>query len=456
MPKILFVCFALMWSAAVAAEASKPTQVHESSLANGLKILVKPDHRAPVAVFQIWYKVGSSYEHEGITGVSHVLEHMMFQGSENLEPGEFSRIIAENGGRENAFTGRDYTAYFQQLEKSRLEVSFRLESERMHRLLLKQEEFDKELQVVMEERRLRTEDKPKSQTYEYFNATAHLTSPYRNPIIGWMQDLEAMEVQDLEDWYRRWYSPNNATIVVVGDVEPKQVVALAEQYFGDIPRVDFEPLDQRVEIPQAGERRMVVKQVAQLPYLIMGYQVPVLNSAEQDWEPYALDMLAGVLSGGDSARLPTRLVRQQRVAVTAGAGYDLHARLSSLFTVSGVPAEGHSLDELEQALREQIAELQRKPVTEAELERIKAQVIANAVYERDSVFYQAMQLGMLETVGLGWQRSEAYVDKLRGITAEQVQAVAKKYLNADQLTVAHMLPQPRPEGSVTQEVSHAK
>ena len=431
---VIVSCLALLVQA-------EPAPVHETVLENGLKVLVREDHRAPVAVFQIWYKVGSSYEHEGITGVSHILEHMMFQGTETLEPGEFSRIIAENGGRENAFTGRDYTAYFQQLEKSRLEVSFRLEAERMHRLRLLPEEYDKERQVVMEERRLRTEDKPQSQTYEYFLASAHLTSPYRNPIIGWMQDLETLELSDLAAWYHRWYAPNNATIVVAGDVDPKRVFALAKQYFGSIPAVEFEPNVPRQDVIPTGTRRLVVKQPAKLPYLIMGYPVPVLNQVDQDWEPYALEMLAGILSGGNSARLPSRLVREQQIAASADAGYDLYARLPSLFTLDGVPANGHTLDELEQALLAQIQALQRQAVSQDELARIKAQVVASAVYERDSYFYQAMQLGMLETVGLGWQRADEYVDRLRAVTAEQVQAVAQKYLTPDRLTLAQMLPQ---------------
>lgn len=435
---------------------AEPPPVHEAVLKNGLKVLVQEDHRAPVVVFQVWYKVGSSYEHEGITGVSHILEHMMFQGTENLEPGEFSRIIAENGGRENAFTGRDYTAYFQQLEKSRLEVSFRLEAERMHKLRLEQAEYDKERQVVMEERRLRTEDKPKSQTYEYFLANAHFTGPYRNPIIGWMQDLENMKLQDLADWYQRWYAPNNATIVVAGDVDPKQVFVLAEQYFANIPAVDFEPNQPRQDVAQAVQRRLTVKQPAKLPFLVMGYQVPVLNGAAEDWEPYALEMLSGILSGGGSARLQTRLVREQQIAASASAGYDLYARLPSLLTLDGVPTKDHTLDQLEQALLKEVEALQAAPVSEDELARIKAQVVANAVYERDSYFYQAMQLGMLETVGLGWQRADEYVDRLRKVTAEQVQAVAKKYLIPDRLTVAHMLPQEMVAVEPASEVRHAQ
>ncbi|AFT67841.1 MULTISPECIES: M16 family metallopeptidase [Cycloclasticus] len=417
-----------------------PDMVHEKVLKNGLKVLVKEDRRAPVMVSQIWYKVGASYEHDGITGVSHVLEHMMFQGTENLEPGEFSKIIAENGGRENAFTGADYTAYFQTMEASRLEVSLRLEAERMQNLKLQEKEFSKELQVVMEERRMRTEDKPRGQAYEYFKALAYTSSPYRNPIIGWMQDLKDMELEDLAVWYKQWYSPNNATLVVVGDVQHEQVFQLAEQYFEPIPAVAFKPIKKRTEVPQVGVRRSIVKQNAKVPYLLMGYKVPVLNTVQNEEDVYALEVLSGILSGGSSARLPSNLVRGSQVASSASAGYDMNARLPTLFLFDGAPAADKSIQQLEEALVEQIANLQTDLIEEKELNRVKAQVIAASVYEKDSNFYQAMQLGMLETVGVGWQKAHDYVEKVNAVTAEQVRAVAQQYLIEDHLTVVHMLP----------------
>ncbi|MEO1888288.1 MAG: pitrilysin family protein [Cycloclasticus sp.] len=418
-----------------------PNMVHEKVLKNGLKVLVKEDRRAPVMVSQVWYKVGASYEHDGITGLSHVLEHMMFQGTENLEPGEFSKIIAENGGRENAFTGADYTAYFQTMEASRLEVSMRLEAERMQKLKLQEKEFVKELQVVMEERRMRTEDKPQGQTYEYFKALAYTSSPYRNPIIGWMQDLEEMKLVDLEVWYKRWYAPNNATLVVAGDVQAAEVFKLAEQYFGAIAAVEFDAVKTRVEVPQLGIRRAVVKQKAKSPYLLMGYKVPVLNSTDNEQDVYALEVLSGILSGGGSSRLASNLVRGAQVAASVSAGYDMNARLPTLFLFDGIPSESRTLKELEMAINEQIKLLQEALVTAKELDRIKAQVIASAVYEKDSNFYQAMQLGMLETVGVGWQKESEYVDKVKSVTAEQIQAAAGKYLIEDHLTVVHMQPQ---------------
>ncbi|MEX2524275.1 MAG: pitrilysin family protein [Gammaproteobacteria bacterium] len=423
--------------------------VHEYELDNGLKLLIKEDHRAPVVVSQVWYKVGASYEHDGITGVSHVLEHMMFKGTEEYPDGEFSRIIAENGGRENAFTGDDYTAYFQTLEASRLPISFRLEADRMRNLTLSEEEFKKEVQVVMEERRMRTEDKPGSYTYEAAMATAFQTSPYRQPIIGWMADLEAMEIGDLERWYQRWYAPNNAAVVVVGDVDPDRVLSMAKEHFGDLRPETVEAPPHRPEVEQQGIKRVTVKRSAEVAELFMIWKTPVLKTAladgsgTEEWEPYALEVLAGILSGGGSARFARELIRGREVAASANARYGLYDRLDSAFLVNGTPAQGRSAAELEAAIREQIAALQESPVTREELDRVKAQVISSDVYEKDSVFYQAMVLGRLETVGLPWRLADEYVERIDAVTPEQIRQVAEKYFNDDGLTVAELVPLPR-------------
>ena len=435
------LCLLLLLLATPAGAGNPPT-VHEYVLDNGLKLLVREDHRAPVVVSQIWYKVGGSSEHSGITGVSHVLEHMMFKGTEKIPPGRFSKIIAANGGEDNAFTGKDYTAYFQQLERSRLAVSFELEADRMLNLTLPDDEFKKELQVVIEERRLRTEDRPRALTWEQFNAVAFLNSPYKNPIIGWMNDLENLATDDLRDWYHRWYTPNNATLVVVGDVVPDEVYALAQQHFGALPTRPVPVVKPRREAPQKGVRRVTVRAPARLPYLLMGYKAPVLSTAAEDWEPYALEVLAGVLSGGESARFPRRLVREKQLAAGVDVGYNLYARYADHFLIDATPSQGQTVDTVEAAIRDEIARLQSELVSEAELQRVKAQVIAQAVYERDSVFYQAMQLGQLETVGLGWQRADEYVERVRAVTREQLQQVAKKYLVDDGLTVAVLDPLP--------------
>jgi len=432
-----FIAFSML-----AVNSAHASDIHEFKMANGMKVLVKEDHRAPVVVSQVWYKVGASYEHSGITGVSHVLEHMMFKGTKKHAPGEFSRIIAENGGRENAFTGRDYTAYFQQLEKSRLEVSFEMEADRMRNLTLPEKEFKKEVAVVMEERRMRTEDKASALTTEQFYATAFTNNPYQQPIIGWMNDLKSMQVSDLREWYEKFYAPNNATLVVVGDVNAKQVFQLAQKYFADLKPSKIAATKPRLDAAQKGERRITVKAPARLPYMLMGYKVPSYKTAQEKWEPYALDVLAYVLSGGSSSRFSKSLVRQQQIAVSADTGYGIFSRLNELFLIDGTPAAGYSVAQLEKSIIKEIEKVKKELVSKDELERIKAQTIAEKVYEKDSIFYQAMQIGMLETVGLDWRLNEQYTKRIREVTAEQIQAVAKKYLVKDTLTVAVLDPQP--------------
>jgi zinc protease len=418
------------------------THVAEYILKNGLKVLVKEDHRSPVVVSQVWYKVGSSYESGGITGVSHMLEHMMFKGTDKHPAGEFSRIIAENGGDENAFTGQDYTAYFQTMEASRLAVSFELEADRMRNLHLLPEELKKELQVVTEERRMRTDDNPQAKMAEHFAALAFSSSPYKNPVIGWPSDIANYTVEDLQTWYQRWYAPNNATLVVVGDVQPQAVFDLAEKYFSLLKPSELTPLKPQTEIEQLGVRKMTVKVPAKLPSLVMGYKVPVLKTAEHEWEAYALEVLAGVLDGGSSARLSSGLVRGKQLAVAASASYGLTSRLIDLFELDATPAEGKTVQMLESALKNEITKLQQHLIDANELQRIKAQVLASAVYERDSNFYQAMQIGLLETVGLGWQKADDYVTKVNQVTAEQVRDVARNYLIDAHLSIAYLEPQP--------------
>jgi len=419
--------------------------LQEVTFDNGLKVVVKEDHRAPVVVSQIWYKVGASDEPDGITGISHVLEHMMFKGTQRHPDGSFSRIIAENGGRENAFTGADYTAYFQTLGKSRLETAFRLEADRMQNLVLDEKEFAKEIRVVMEERRLRTDDRPESLAYEKFMATAFTTHSYKNPIIGWMRDLEKMTVEDVRAWYRRWYVPNNATLVVVGDVKTADVMALARKYFGPIPRRPVERVNIPAEPAQTASRRSGLKAPAQVPTLLVGFHVPAFGTALDAgaaWEPYALQVLSGVLDGGNSARFQRELVRGTEIAASVGTSYNPVARHPVLFVVSGTPSQGQKVEVLQAAVREQIRRLQREPVSETELSRIKAQVTSSSVFIRDSVFYQAMQMGMLETVGLDWKLLDRYPERIMAVTPAQVQAVARKYLTENNMTVTVLEPQP--------------
>lgn len=414
----------------------------EKTLENGFKIIVREDHRAPVVVSQVWYRIGSTYEHDGITGLSHALEHMMFKGTKNLKPGEFSEIIAANGGKENAFTSGDYTAYFQRIASDRLEICLELESDRMRNVIFLPEEFKKEAAVVREERRWRVDNKPKSELFEQFYATAFLTSPVRLPTIGWMADLEGIQMEDAKDWYRRWYAPNNATLVIVGAVNSDEVFALAKKYFADIKPSQIEPPKARPEIEQKGERRFSMTGQTANPYLIMGYKAPVLiDNKDKMKDIYALDVLSGILDGGNSARIASKMLRGDEIAVEAGTSYDPFDRLAGLFLFAGTPNTGVAPETLEQAFIDEIKDLQTHPVTQQELDRVKAQVIADKVYERDSMFNMGMQLGMLDSVGLDWRLQDSYVDVIRSITAQDVQRVAQLYFDKSQLTVAILWPE---------------
>lgn len=419
---------------------------YEYLLDNGLKLIVKQDHRSPVVVTQIWYQAGSIDEVNGVTGVAHVLEHMMFKGTEKVPGGEFSKKIAAAGGRENAFTSYDYTAYYQQLHKRHLPMAMELEADRMRNLILTEEEFAKEIKVVMEERRLRTEDQPRSLLYEKMMATTYQSHPYKNPIIGWMNDLENMRVEDAQEWYDRWYEPNNAILVVVGDVKADEVFKLAQKNYGPIQqRRSLLPINARkpqTEPPQLGIKRITVKAPAELPYLMMGYHVPAIRNVTADWEPYALEMLESVLDGHASARLNKSLVREKHIASSASAGYSAIARGPSIFFLSAIPSAGKTVTELEQALRGEIEKIIQHGVTDEELARVKAQVVAGHVYQRDSIFSQAMQIGRLESIGLSFRDIDLMLEKLKAVTAEQIRDVAKKYFSDDNLTVAVLDPQP--------------
>jgi zinc protease len=417
-------------------------EVAERTLSNGLKVVVKEDHRAPVVVQQIWYKAGSMDERTGKTGVAHVLEHLMFKGTQQVPVGQFSRRIAAAGGRENAFTSNDYTAYFQQLHKSKLPLAMKLESDRMHNLNLSAKEFAKEIKVVMEERRMRTDDEPHALLQEKMMAAIYQEHPYQHPVIGWMSDLEQMNVSDAKAWYQQWYAPNNATLVIAGDVQAKQVFALAERYYGDIPRQVQPARRQFTEPAQVGIKRMVVKAPAELPLLVMSYHAPNIADPKGEWQPYALEMLAGVLGGNESAWLNKHLVREQQIASSVGVGYDSTARGPGLFTLEATPSAGKTVVEMETALRAEIAQLVKDGISEEELKRVKAQVMAGEVYKLDSVFYQAMQIGQMESIGLGYKAIPLMLEKLQGVTAEQVRQVAQTYLQDDNLTVAVLDPQP--------------
>lgn len=431
---------ALYLPLALAADA-QPT--HEFVLDNGLKVVVREDHRAPIVVSQLWYKVGSSYETSGQTGLSHALEHMMFKGSRKLGPGEASRILRELGATENAFTSDDYTAYYQVLARDRLAVAFELEADRLASLKLPPEEFEREIEVIKEERRLRTDDKPSSLAYERFKAMAYPASGYSIPTIGWMADLDRMTSEELRTWYERWYAPNNATLVVVGDVTQEEVRRLAERFFGPIKKRDVPIAKQPLELSEPGERRMRLHVQTQVPSLIMAFNTPSLSTSETPSQIHALRLISALLDGGYSARLPQRLERGEELVTSASAWYNAYARGDTLFVLSAAPnmQKGRTLEEVETGLWGQLEQLKQSAPSTDELERVRAQVIAGLVYERDSITQQATTIGQLETVGLSWRLMDEELSALEAVTPEDIQEAARTYFTRSRLSVAHVLPE---------------
>lgn len=415
---------------------------YEMTLKNGMRVIVKEDRRAPTAVQMVWYRVGSVDEVDGTSGVAHVLEHMMFKGTPSVGPGEFNKRVAAAGGRDNAFTSRDYTAYFQQVPKEKLEEMMQLEADRMRHLNVDAKEFEQEIKVVMEERRMRTDDNPQSKLFEQMNAVAFQAHPYRRPIIGWMNDLETMTVADARGWYDTWYVPNNAYAVITGDVDHQTVFALAEKYYGPLEGRALPVRKAQTEPVQGGMRKLSVKAPAELPVLIMAFKAPVLRDVDKDSEPYALDMLSAILDGHDAARFNKKLVRENKVALSVGIDYDATARGPGMFYLHGTPSEGKTVADLEAALRAEIAHVQKDGVSEQELKRAKAQLLAGQVYKLDSMFGQAMEIGQNESAGIPYQKIDRILEKLQQVTAAEIQAVAQKYFNDDALTIGVLDPQP--------------
>ena len=425
------------------ASASTAPATHEFTLDNGLKLIVREDHRAPVVVSQLWYKVGSSYETPGKTGLSHALEHMMFKGSNKVGPGEASLILRDLGAQENAFTSDDYTAYYQVLARDRLGVAFELEADRMASLRLPPEEFKREIEVIKEERRLRTDDQPMSKAYELFSAMAFPSSGYHTPTIGWMVDLERMSVGELRAWYEEWYAPNNATLVVVGDVTPDEVKALAQRYFGKVQKREIPVAKIPLELPTPGERLLKIHVQTQLPSLMLGFNVPSIATAKDPVTANALRLISALLDGGYSARMSTQLERGEELVSGASSSYDAFTRGDSLFLLSAMPNSQKkvTLAQAEAGVWRLLDELKKTPPTAQELERVRAQVIAGLVYERDSITSQATSIGQLETVGLSWKLMDTELQDLQKVTPADIQQAARTYFTRDRLSVAHVLPE---------------
>jgi zinc protease len=422
-------------------EAEVEEHVLEKILANGLKVILLENHKAPVITFQIWYRAGSRNEEWGKTGLSHMLEHMMFKGTHKVNGEEFARIIQVNGGNDNAFTSRDFTAYFENLSADRIHVSLDLESDRMQNLVLREQDFRTERMVVMEERRLRTEDNPKAYLLEQVDAAAFQLQPYHWPTVGWMEDLAQLTLDDLKAYYRTFYNPVNAFLVVVGDFKKEDLLPRIEKAFGFIPKGGSPNQKRGIDPPQTGERRTLVRREGELPFIVMGYHVPNLR----DPDSYVLEVIATLLSGGKSSRLHQSLVREKRLVLNAEADNSLLSHDPGLFIISAELFPDKNVAEVEKALDQEVKRIQTEPVEEHELQKARNQLEASFIFGQDSLFYQAMLLAQHE-IALSWKAIDNYIPSIQKVTPEDIQRVAKRYLVPSNRTVGILTPVPPKEG----------
>ncbi len=416
-------------------------RVVEATLPNGLELILLEDHKAPVVVFQLYYRVGSRNEALGHTGLSHILEHVMFKGTETVGPEAYSRIIQLNGGRTNAFTSQDNTTYFATLASDRVGVVVDLEADRLANLKVTNEQFLPERDVIMEERRLRVDNNPIGALFEQLTTTAYTAHPYEFPIIGWMSDIAQTTLDDVLAFHRLYYAPNNAFIVAVGDFDSTALTARIADAFAAIPRGEAPPRVRAIEPPQRGARRVDLKREAQLPFVAMAHHTPNLTSPDAA----ALEVLATILAGGESARLHHELVYRQRVARAAGASYDYTSIDPGLFTLYVQPLPGIAVADAEVALGRQIERLRQEPPSAREMEKARNGIEASFVFAQDSLFYQAMLLGQYEVAG-DWRRIDEYLPAVRGVGAADVQRAASIYLKPENRTTGVLVPYPVASG----------
>ena len=432
------VCLLLLLAApALAADELRvPWDVTEHRMKNGMRALLLPDDSAPLVVFMVWYAVGSRDERPGLTGMAHFLEHMMFRGTRKYPGKTFNTLIKKNGGTNNAFTSFDYTAYYERIASDRLELVMKLEADRMVNMTLEKAAFDAEKNVVHEERRTRT-DRPTGRFWEQLRAVAYTSHPYKNPIIGWPQDLEAIAIKDMEAFYRRYYGPENATAVIVGDFRADEAIALLEKHFGKIPKSPaFRKRPALFEFAQKSERRAYVRAEAQLPFVAIGYHAPNWKSEDAP----ALVLLEAVLGGGETSRFHQRLVREDAVALGAGADYTYLSVDPMIFYLYGRPAPGKTPEEVEKTLLDEVENLIAKGVGEEELRRALRNIEANTVFSMDSHYFRAMLLGRAAVAG-DWRLLKGYLPALRKVRPADVARVARKYLSSSSSkTTAALIP----------------
>jgi zinc protease len=419
----------------IAVEVSRATAVQEFVLDNGLKVLLLEDHKSPAVTFQVWYRVGSRNEKDGKSGLSHFLEHMMFKGTPSIKPEEYSRIIAKNGGRSNAFTTSDVTVYFATMSRDKIGIELEMEADRMANALLGDTYFEPEKKVIQEERRLRTDDKPVAALDEVTSAVAYTVHPYRRPVIGWMDDIQNLSRQDLVDHYKLYYAPNNAFIVIAGDFSTEEILPKIKAAFEKIPRGPEPPKVRAEEPPQRGERRVFLKKEAELPFVMMFYHAPNLKSPDN----FALDLLTVVLAGGRSSPLYHDLVYQKRLARSVDANYSSVSMDPGGFSITAQLMPGKEPPEVEREIDTQVDKIKSELISERDLQKAKNQVESSFIFAQDSIFGQAMKIGSYEANG-GWRQMDQYIDGIRRVTREDIQRVAREYLDRDRRTVGVLIP----------------
>lgn len=415
--------------------------LQQARFSNGVKLVVEEDHSAPVAMVQVWLKVGGRDEVPGKTGLAHVFEHMMFKGSRRLAAGEFSKRIAAMGGTDNAFTSHDFTAYFETVPADHVDEVLDMEAERFAHLKLDAREFAKEIRVIMEERRMRTEDDPNSHMFEELSAAALRLHPYRNPVIGWMQDLKRLTIEDVRAFYRRHYVPGNVIVVVVGDVDFAHVRRVVKRTFGRLKARSVPPRFNPVEPEPLGPKRIEVHLPAQLPTVIMSMPVPVWRPGENDREAAALAVATQLLAGGYSARLQRELVDRQRLAFATAAGYDPFGMGIDLWYAYGMLGPKQKVADFERGFWRLMADMARNPVAADALAAAKRNMIASEVFAQDSLYLRAKEIGRMEVVGIGARHRDDWLAAIRQVTADDVRRAVGRWLRPERATTGVLVPE---------------
>ncbi len=445
MIKAIAAAFALtvvMLGSTLRADAS--SNVAHFTLANGLEVVVIPDHRTPVVTHMVWYRVGAADETPGKSGLAHFLEHLMFKGTKKNPQGLFSQMVSEIGGQENAFTSSDYTGYFQRASREHLKMLMEFESDRMTGLVLTDDVVKPELQVVLEEQNMRVANNPGARLSEQMEAALYLNHPYQRPIIGWRQEIEKLTRQEALAFYRRFYTPNNAVLVVAGDVTAEEVKTLAEETYGKVARVtEIAPRHRPQEPAQIAARTVTLAdaRVTQ-PSVQRYYLVPSYTTAKPG-ESEALEVLSHILGRGSNSRLYDTLVVEKGIAVNAGAGYSGSALDDTRLYVSGTPKPGYTLAQIEDAIDAVIAELAQNGITAEELSRAKTRLIADAVYAQDSQGTLARWYGAALTTGGTVEQVQSWPDRLRAVTAEQVRDAARRWLDKRRSVTGYLVKDPQ-------------